>query len=142
MTYHARRFAAGLDDMWGDITLRIDTSYNNTIDVQYNNQSQGNSIKSNRSFVTAVEENSTVKDFKRALGVEDFELLVDSIKKMPTVLNLTRLEYTIHDDTNRVMVKIYDKASDELISEIPPEKFLDLIAGLWKQAGLIVDEKI
>jgi len=40
------------------------------------------------------------------------------------------------------MVKIYDKTNDELITEIPPEKFLDLIAGLWKQAGLIVDEKV
>ncbi|MFY9498265.1 MAG: hypothetical protein WAP93_04150 [Tepidanaerobacteraceae bacterium] len=25
---------------------------------------------------------------------------------------------------------------------MPPEKFLDLIAGLWKQAGLIVDERV
>ncbi len=103
-----------------------------------------NSIESNksRSNVAAVETNSTVKDFKQALGPEDFEMLIDSIKNMPTVLNLTRLEYSIHDDTKRIVVKIYDKASDELISEIPPEKFLDLIAGLWKQAGLIVDERV
>jgi flagellar protein FlaG len=128
----------------GVILLRIDTSYNNPLDIQYSDKSQVNSIESNksRSNVAAVETNSTVKDFKQALGPEDFEMLIDSIKNMPTVLNLTRLEYSIHDDTKRIVVKIYDKASDELISEIPPEKFLDLIAGLWKQAGLIVDERV
>ncbi len=88
------------------------------------------------------EANPTVKDFKRALGKEDFERVIDSLKNLPTELTFTRLEFKIHDDTRRIIVRIYDKASDELISEVPPEKFLDLIAGLWKQAGLIVDEKV
>ncbi|MFY9311946.1 MAG: flagellar protein FlaG [Tepidanaerobacteraceae bacterium] len=128
------------------ILLRIDTSYNNPLDIQYSSdKSQVNSVeinKSNKNNAAAAETNSTVKDFKKALGPEDFEMLIDSIKNMPTVLNLTRLEYSIHDDTKRIVVRIYDKATDELISEIPPEKFLDLIAGLWKQAGLIVDERV
>ncbi|MGB3964849.1 MAG: flagellar protein FlaG [Tepidanaerobacteraceae bacterium] len=128
------------------ILLRIDTSYNNPLDIQYSSdKSQVNSVeinKSNKNNAAAAETNSTVKDFKKALGPEDFEMLIDSIKNMPTVLNLTRLEYSIHDDTKRIVVRIYNKATDELISEIPPEKFLDLIAGLWKQAGLIVDERV
>ncbi|MGB4393628.1 MAG: flagellar protein FlaG [Tepidanaerobacteraceae bacterium] len=128
------------------ILLRIDTSYNNPLDIQYSSdKSQVNSVeinRNNKNNAAAAETNSTVKDFKKALGPEDFEMLIDSIKNMPTVLNLTRLEYSIHDDTKRIVVRIYDKATDELISEIPPEKFLDLIAGLWKQAGLIVDERV
>lgn len=130
----------------GVILLRIDTSYNNPLDIQYSSdKSQVNSVeinRNNKNNAAAAETNSTVKDFKKALGPEDFEMLIDSIKNMPTVLNLTRLEYSIHDDTKRIVVRIYDKATDELISEIPPEKFLDLIAGLWKQAGLIVDERV
>ena len=130
----------------GVILLRIDTSYNSPLDIQYSSdKSQVNSVeinKSNKNNAAAAETNSTVKDFKKALGPEDFEMLIDSIKNMPTVLNLTRLEYSIHDDTKRIVVRIYNKATDELISEIPPEKFLDLIAGLWKQAGLIVDERV
>jgi flagellar protein FlaG len=130
----------------GVILLRIDTSYNNPLDIQYSSdKSQVNSVEintSNKNNAAAAETNPTVKDFKKALGPEDFEMLIDSIKNMPTVLNLTRLEYSIHDDTKRIVVRIYDKATDELISEIPPEKFLDLIAGLWKQAGLIVDERV
>jgi len=90
----------------------------------------------------ASDANPTIKDFKKALGKEDYERVIDSLKNLPTELTSTRLEFKIHEDTKRIMVKIYDKTNDELITEIPPEKFLDLIAGLWKQAGLIVDEKV
>lgn len=92
--------------------------------------------------VAISEANPTVKDFRKALGKEDFNLIIDGLKSIPTELTLTRLEFRIHDDTKRIMVRIYDRTSDELISEVPPEKFLDLIAGLWKRAGLIVDEKV
>ena len=86
--------------------------------------------------------NPTVREFEKALGREDFEHVINSLKAMSTELTSTRLEFKIHDETKRIMVRIYDKATDELISEIPPEKFMDLLAGLWKQAGLIVDEKV
>lgn len=91
---------------------------------------------------TVQEDNPTIKDFKKAVGKDDFDHIVGSIQSMSEDLKYTRLEFEIHADTKRVMVKIYDRNSDELISEVPPEKFLDLLAGLWEQAGLIVDEKV
>ena len=122
--------------------MRIDSSFSGHIDVNPIGKSQGKSVESNTGSAAVGEANPTVKDFKRALGKEDFESVIDSLKNLPTELTFTRLEFKIHDDTKRIMVRIYDKVSDELITEIPPEKFLDLIAGLWKQAGLIVDEKV
>ncbi len=121
--------------------MRIDSSFSGHIDVNPIGK-HGKSIDGTTSSIAAGEVNSTVKDFKRALGKEDFDLIIDSLKCIPTDLTFTRLEFEIHDDTKRVMVKIFDRNSDELISEIPPEQFLDLIAGLWKQAGLLVDEKV
>lgn len=91
---------------------------------------------------TVQEDNPTIKDFKKAVGKDDFDHIVGSIQSMSEDLKYTRLEFEIHADTKRVMVKIYDRNSDELISEVPPEKFLDLLAGLWEQAGLILDEKV
>ena len=122
--------------------MRIDSSFFGHMDVHPIGKSQVNSIENAIGSAAAGEANPTVKDFKRALGKEDFESVIDSLKNLPTELTFTRLEFKIHDDTKRIMVRIYDKVSDELISEVPPEKFLDLIAGLWKQAGLIVDEKV
>lgn len=54
----------------------------------------------------------------------------------------TSLEFTVHEQTKRIAVKVLDRATGELIREIPPEKSLDFIAKLWENAGLLVDEKI
>jgi len=50
----------------------------------------------------------------------------------------TRLEFSIHEKTRQIMVKVYRE--DELIREIPPEKILDMVAKMMEWAGLIVDE--
>ncbi len=49
--------------------------------------------------------------------------------------------FGIHEDTNRVTIKIVDKSSKEVIKELPAEKTLDMIARVWEMAGILVDEK-
>lgn len=49
--------------------------------------------------------------------------------------------FGIHDETNRVTIKIVDKETKEVLKEIPPEETLDMIAKVWELAGLMVDEK-
>lgn len=49
--------------------------------------------------------------------------------------------FGIHEETNRVTIKIVDKATKEVIKEFPPEKTLDMIAKAWELAGILVDEK-
>ena len=53
-----------------------------------------------------------------------------------------RFEYSIHEQTKTIMVKVIDTQTNEVIREIPPEKILNLIAKLWELAGIIVDEKV
>jgi len=53
----------------------------------------------------------------------------------------TRLEFSIHKQTHEIVVKVYDKETNELIREIPPEKILDIIAKLWELSGIFVDER-
>lgn len=50
-------------------------------------------------------------------------------------------QFAVHEDTKRVMIKIVDKDSKEVLKEFPPEKTLDMIAKVWELAGLFVDEK-
>ncbi len=49
--------------------------------------------------------------------------------------------FGIHEETNRVTIKIVDKDTKKVIKELPPEKTLDMIARVWELAGLMVDEK-
>ena len=50
--------------------------------------------------------------------------------------------FGIHDKTNRVTIKIFDKTTKEVIKEYPPEETLDMIAKVWEIAGILVDEKL
>lgn len=49
--------------------------------------------------------------------------------------------FGIHDGTNRVMIKIVDKDTKEVIKEFPPEETLDMIEKVWELAGIMVDER-
>ena len=49
--------------------------------------------------------------------------------------------FGIHEDTNRVTIKLVDKNTKEVIKELPPEKTLDMIAKVWEMAGILIDER-
>lgn len=49
--------------------------------------------------------------------------------------------FGIHEDTQRVTIKIVDRKTKEVIKELPPEKTLDMIAKVWEMAGILVDER-
>ena len=70
---------------------------------------------------------------------------MDKVKKAVEDLNkrMSNSEalFGIHEETNRVTIKIVDKSTKEVIKELPPEKTLDMIAKVWEIAGLMVDEK-
>lgn len=50
-------------------------------------------------------------------------------------------EYSIHERTKEIMVKVIDRDTKEIIRELPPEKILDMVATMWEMAGIIVDER-
>ena len=63
---------------------------------------------------------------------------VDEINKKA---NNSEAIFGIHEETNRVTIKLVDKDTKEVIKELPPERTLDMIAKVWEMAGLLVDEK-
>lgn len=69
----------------------------------------------------------------------------DSVKRAVEQINRkaknSEAIFGIHEDTNRVIIKIVDKETKEVLKEFPPEQTLDMIAKVWELAGLLVDEK-
>lgn len=53
-----------------------------------------------------------------------------------------RLEYSIHEKTKEIMVKVMDENTGEVIREIPSQKALDRLAMVLKEIGSLVDEKV
>jgi len=53
----------------------------------------------------------------------------------------THYEFRLHEKTGTMMCKLVDNKTDEIVKEIPSEKILDMVAGIWELVGIIVDEK-
>ena len=51
----------------------------------------------------------------------------------------TRLQFSIHEKTKQIMVKVIDNETEEVIREIPPEKILNMVAEMLERTGLFVD---
>ncbi|WP_379157252.1 flagellar protein FlaG [Paenibacillus sp. sgz5001063] len=54
----------------------------------------------------------------------------------------TRLEVSFHKETNQMMIKLIDTQTNEVVKEIPPEKWADLVYNLCEQMGIFVDIKV
>lgn len=64
-----------------------------------------------------------------------------AVEQMNRNLANSEAVFGIHEETNRVTIKIVDKDTKEVIKELPPEKTLDMIARVWDMAGILVDER-
>ena len=67
--------------------------------------------------------------------------LKEAVKRINSNLESCEAVFGIHEETNRVMIKMVDKETKETIKEFPAEETLDLIAKAWELAGIMVDEK-
>ena len=64
-----------------------------------------------------------------------------AVEEINKKANSSEAVWGVHEDTNRVTIKLVDKQTKEVIKEFPPDKTLDMIAKVWEMAGLMVDEK-
>ena len=64
-----------------------------------------------------------------------------AIEEINKKANNSEAVWGVHEDTNRVTIKLVDKQTREVIKEFPPDKTLDMISKVWEMAGLMVDEK-
>lgn len=70
------------------------------------------------------------------------EQMKKAVEDLNKRMNRTSCEFSVHEATNRIMIKIVDKETKEVVKEVPPEKTLDLIEKAWEMAGILVDEKL
>lgn len=71
------------------------------------------------------------------------EKAIENIKKInEELVGANReLQISIHDDTKRIIAKVVDTDTKEVIKEIPSEKLLDMFYCMMEYSGLLVDEK-
>ena len=69
--------------------------------------------------------------------------VVDAIERANKAISVTRtqMEFSIHEKTKEIMVKVINSDTKEVIREIPQEKILDMVAKMLEMAGILVDER-
>lgn len=53
----------------------------------------------------------------------------------------TSAQFSYHEESHSIAVKIIDSETNEVIREIPSEETLEMISRMWDLAGIMIDEK-
>lgn len=120
-------------------TAGANTSYQgqqDTVHVEKSNQTEQNGADQNQSKEQGgyeIENAADVSAEKIKKAVEDMNQ-----RMKPT---RTSCQFSFHEETNRISIKVIDDNEDKVIREIPGEKALDIIAKTLELEGLLLDEK-
>ncbi len=87
---------------------------------------------------TKEQNNSSNEEATSQYASEQIKKAIDQISQN---MDNSIVQFGIHEDTNRVTIKIIDKDTKKVIRELPPERILDMIAKAMELAGLMVDER-
>lgn len=87
---------------------------------------------------TAQQKNSDTRD-----NPVTEKVVSEAVNRMNKALegSSRRFEYSVHEKTNEIMIKVIDETTGKVIREIPPKKILDMVANMMEMAGLLVDER-
>ncbi|WP_423189135.1 flagellar protein FlaG [Alkalibacterium sp. f15] len=97
------------------------------------------SEESNIEPIKAVEAIDTSSDsLESEMNKDQLEKIAVDAKAAMQRIN-AQLTFRIHEGTGRTLVQLVERETNEVIREIPPEKMLDVIAGIWRWSGITVD---
>ncbi len=81
------------------------------------------------------------QDQQQTVSRKEIEAQAKALEKTFLAFN-RRIELSVNDAINQVIIKVVDADTDTVIKEIPAEEIQHLIAKIKETIGLLVDEKI
>lgn len=72
--------------------------------------------------------------------LERLKKAVETLNGATEIVN-KQLEFVLHEGSGRMMVRVIDSASQEVIKEVPPEAVLEAVARVREIIGLLLDER-
>lgn len=117
-----------------DAVRRIDSIMDQTKVTAIDNKSVDNQTEKKSSFSNQPDPGKSMhsKEYLEAMTLEASEAIA--------TVN-TQLLFRVHEGTGRPLIQLVESDTGAVVREIPPEKMLDIVAGIWEWAGLIVDRK-
>jgi flagellar protein FlaG len=91
-----------------------------------------------------VKESQEDEKSSKEMTKENAQEIADNVNKMVRLVS-GKLEFSVHQDTDRVVIRVIDSATKEVIREIPPENVLKANAkyrDMLHLIGFMMDEKV
>lgn len=104
----------------------------------YPGQKVENSREMPRPVVDRKNETSSARE---EVPRENVEQAADKLNRLMGLIE-KKMEFLVHEDSQRIMVKIIDQKTGEVLNEIPPEKILDMMSSLSEMIGFFLDKKV
>ncbi|MCR4441618.1 MAG: flagellar protein FlaG [Peptococcaceae bacterium] len=75
------------------------------------------------------------------MSLKEAKALADVLNKVSEFYD-RQLRFDVFEETNRVYVQVIDKATKEVIKQIPPQEMLELSAKIKEMVGLFLDKYV
>jgi flagellar protein FlaG len=74
------------------------------------------------------------------LTPEDTKQITETMNKFMQSLNAD-LQFSMHEKTQRIIVKLVDTKTSKVLKEFPPHELLDTLAAISEYVGALLDKK-
>jgi flagellar protein FlaG len=88
-----------------------------------------------------VDRKQKIPSAREEIPREQVEKAAEKLNRLMGIID-KRLQFSIHEKSNRVMVKIIDQGTGEVLDEIPSKRMLDMLASFTDIIGVMVDKRV
>ncbi|OPX94500.1 MAG: flagellar protein FlaG [Pelotomaculum sp. PtaB.Bin104] len=79
---------------------------------------------------------------QKAVQKPTLQEAVNRINKALQELLDTGIQFSVHEDTKKLMVQVVDIKDKKVIKEFPPHEFLDIMARIREYIGVLLDVRV
>jgi flagellar protein FlaG len=118
--------------------MEVNMDINKIIPSRIDNLSQ--------SVQTSVKIRPDQSNTEKGKTYDDVKLTKENVNDLVDVLNSAarsvneRVSFSFHEKANRVIMKIVNTKTDEVVREIPPKEMIKLLEEMHELIGMFVDE--
>ncbi|MDL1963997.1 MAG: flagellar protein FlaG [Deltaproteobacteria bacterium] len=88
------------------------------------------------------EEKNVGEEQKEKKGIQVSQDLLDELEHDINTIHNVGLEFSMHEESGRDVIKVVEKDSGNLIRQIPPDEVLELITRMGDVLGILFDKKV
>ncbi len=110
--------------------------------TQYVNTVKPVNDEPNTSITTVNKEQEMESNNQRKkISLEKLQGSVEVLNKSVEVID-KKYEFYIHEETDRPVVRVLERATGEVINQVPPDEILNIIARIREIIGVFIDERV